>query len=175
MSLDRPLSTLELTALGIILKRGPCLAHAVVNEFAGSQTFAYRSGAGSIYPLLKRLHEAGLLECDKKHYTISEAGIQALRTWILPPFNSMDVSTNLDALRSRTYFLRLLEPSEIDLFTSTAIAELEQVLLSCQTDLETYRKTGDRFSEFAMLGAVRETEARIAWMREVQSALGRKL
>ena len=144
----------------------------MVNEFAGSQTFAYRSGAGSIYPLLKRLHEAELLELVGKKYTISQRGIEALKTWIRPPFDVTDFSTTLDALRSRTYFLKLLTPPEIVEFTLHAIEGFQILLSQCQETLVAYQKTGDRFSELAMLGAVRETEARINWMREVQEAFG---
>lgn len=169
--MDRPLSALELTALGIVLKRGPCLAHAVVSEFSGSQTFAYRSGAGSIYPLLTRLTQAGLLGYAEKRYTLTDEGREALRTWIRPPFDGKDFSTNLDVLRSRVYFLRLLSPQEIEEFLTEAIGGLRTLLTECEGDLDGYRKRGDPFSELAMLGAVRETEARIAWLEEVRMRL----
>ncbi|RYG34508.1 PadR family transcriptional regulator [bacterium] len=170
MPLDRPLSTLESTALGIISKRGPCLAHAVVMEFAGSQTLAYRSGAGSIYPLLKRLTDAGLLRCEGREYSLTEAGRFALREWLLPSSGGLEVSSNLDALRSRTYFLKLLEPFEVGEFIDRALEGLARLLLSSQAAMQGYRDSGDRFSELAMLGAVRETEARIAWLEEVKEA-----
>jgi len=172
VSLDRPLSPLEFTALGIILKRGPCVAHEVVKEFQGSQTFAYRSGAGSVYPLLKRLQGAGLLVCEKRRFTLSEEGRQALRNWLRPPFEDVSFSTNLDLLRSRTYFLRLLSPTEIKEFVRYAIEGLSAVLKDCESTVESYRKSGDLFSELAMRGAVRETEARIDWLREVGKRLG---
>lgn len=165
--MDRPLTTLELTVLGVVLKRGPCVAHAVVNEFSNSQTLAYRSGAGSIYPLLKRLHEAGLVEYDGKQYTISEAGIQEMRRWIMPPH---EFSTNLDDLRSRIYFLRLLSPSEVQIFFENVLKELESLLERCRKDQEGYQRLGDPFSSLAILGAVRETEARIAWVNEIREA-----
>lgn len=171
MSLDRPLSTLELTALGIILKRGPCLAHAVVTMFASSQTYAYRSGAGSIYPLLKRLASAGYLQESKRQYTITEAGKEAIRTWVKPPFEPGDFSTTLDTFRSRAYFLTLLNPSEIDEFTTRTLEGLNELLVECNQALQEQRDSGDRFGELAMLGAVRETQARIMWMSEVRRAL----
>lgn len=169
--MDRSLSALELTALGIVLKRGPCVAHAVVNEFAGSQTFAYRSGAGSIYPLLNRLTKAGLLQFEAKRYTLTEEGREALRTWIRPPFDDKDLSTNLDVLRSRVYFLKLLSPLEIEEFLAEAIRGLHKLREKCEEDLQSYIQRGDPFSELAMLGTVRETEARIAWLKEVRQRL----
>lgn len=171
MSLDRPLSTLELTALGIVLKSGPCLAHAVVTMFASSQTYAYRSGAGSIYPLLKRLASAGYLQESKRQYIITEAGKEAIRAWVKPPFEPSDFSTTLDTFRSRAYFLTLLSPSEIDEFTAKTLEGLNGLLVECSQALEAQRDSGDRFGELAMLGAVRETQARIMWMSEVRHAL----
>jgi len=78
---NRELSTLELTALGVVWKQGPCTAYAVMREFAGSQTLAYRSGAGSIYPLLKRLRGVGLLSEGEGKLRITSAGIERLRAW----------------------------------------------------------------------------------------------
>ncbi|HTQ08801.1 MAG TPA: PadR family transcriptional regulator [Fimbriimonadaceae bacterium] len=169
--MNRRLSALELTALGVILKRGPCNANSVIREFADSRTLAYRSGAGCIYPLLKRLAEAGLLRCAGKMYTITEAGTAALRAWIKPPFAPLDFATNLDEIRSRAYFLRVLSPDEVREFAAEATKGLEGLLESCRETLRDYQESGDRFSEFAMLGAVRETEARIAWLQELREAV----
>ncbi|MBN9500387.1 MAG: hypothetical protein BGO01_17230 [Armatimonadetes bacterium 55-13] len=171
MSLDRPLSTLEMTALGIILKSAPCNAHAVLINFANSKTSAYRSGAGSIYPLLKRLTDASYLSLENKKYSLTESGLQAIREWILPPFGPNDISTNLDVLRSRVYFLKLLTPPEIKAFLDESRSNLQALLQDCQEITASYQTSGDRFSELAMLGAVRETEARIAWIEEIAQAL----
>jgi DNA-binding PadR family transcriptional regulator len=167
VGLDRPLSALELTALGIVLKRGPCLAHSVVNEFAGSQTFAYRSGAGSIYPLLRRLTDANLLHLQAKRYTLTDEGREVLRQWLRGPFDAGHFTTSLDELRSRAYFLRLLTREEAIAFAESALLGLHGLLVQCQETVEAYRATGDRFSQLAMQGAVRETEARIAWMTDL--------
>lgn len=172
MELGRPLSTLEFTVLGVILKRGPCVANAIVNEFVDSQTLVYRSGAGSIYPLMKRMHAAGLLSCEKKKYAITEEGVEALRQWIIPAEGLGKISTNLDVLRSRVYFLKLLSESEIEHFFTDAIAGLEITLSSSIESMKYYHGSGDRYSEMAMLGTIRETEARIAWIKEIRESLG---
>jgi len=172
VEIGRRLSALELTVLGVILKRGPCLAHAVVREFIGSQTSAYRSGAGSIYPLLKRLTAAGLLKQTRKKYTLTEAGEEALRDWLRPPFPEGDFSTSLDVIRSRAYFLKLLSPLEIVEFAEYSRAELEKLLASCQRTHRQYQELGDPFSEMAMLGAIKETEARLAWLAQLKDRFG---
>ena len=168
--MDLPLTSLEYTALGIILKRGPCVAHIVVKEFGDSHTQAYRSGAGSVYPLMKRLHEAGLLSCTHREYSLTEAGLAELKKWLQPPFDPSVISTNLDLIRSRTYFLRLLTEDEIASFIDFSQQGLHRVLEECRNSLLQFREMGDKPSEFAMLGAVRETESRIKWLEEVRSA-----
>jgi len=170
VSLDRPLSPLELTALGIILKKAPCVAHEVVKEFHGSQTFAYRSGAGAVYPLLKRLTNAGYLACEKKRFRLTEDGIEALRNWLRPPFDDLAISTNLDLLRSRAYFLKLLTPEEARDFVDYSLIELTKLLEDCHKSVRGYQASADKFSELAMMGAVRETEARIGWLNEMRAA-----
>ena len=171
--MDRPLSTLELTVLGVVLKRGPCVAHAVVSEFSGSNTFAYRSGAGSIYPLLKRMDEAGLVKTEGHNYSVTEKGIEAMRHWILASGIDQPFSTSLDDIRSRVYFLRLLGPEEIQSFLSNTLIGLQELLNRCKQSQVGYEELGDPFSKLAILGAVRETEARLAWIQEVQAILNR--
>ena len=171
MSLDRPLSNLEFTALGIVFRKGSCLAHAVVSEIAESQTYAFTSGAGSIYPLLKRLHLAGLLAEVNRKYSITEAGTQVLRNWLKPSTNGEEFSPTLDTIRSQVTFLQLLAPSEQEEFASRTMERLNVLLERCSQTLERHRDAGDRIGELAALGAVRETQARIMWMSEVKHAL----
>jgi DNA-binding PadR family transcriptional regulator len=171
MAIDRPLSQLELTVLGVVMKRGRCVAHAVVSEFASSQTWAYRSGAGAIYPLLKRLTRAGLLDLSGRSYSISTLGIEALRNWVRPPFRAESFWTSLDEIRSRAYFLKLLSTQEIEEFLVSADNGLNDLLAECRSTLDAQRASGDTFGELAMLGAVRETEARIRWIAELRQGL----
>ena len=168
VNLDRPLSTLELTTLGIVYKKGPCVANAVVTEIAESKVYAFTSGAGSIYQLLKRLHAAGLLLQSQRRYSLSEFGIQALRTWLRPPFEADEFSPTLDPIRSRVTFLGLLSQSELDEFTSKTMEGLNLLLDQCSQDLDAHRDAGDKIGELALLGAVRETQARIMWISEVR-------
>lgn len=170
----RPLTPLELTALGIIYKQTKVIAHDVVQHFANSQSLSYRSGAGSIYPLLKRLAKRGYLRSTRRAYEIEPIGIEALRDWLTPPFSREDISANLDLLRSRVYFLKILDESERKAFVGAAIERLEQLREECLAVLEANEASGDAFSACAMLGAVRETEARISWLREIEERIAQK-
>jgi len=166
--LDRRLSTLEFTVLGIILKKGPCTAYAIVGEFVGSATSAYRSGAGSVYPLLKRLKQAGILSVEagkrEQRYLLTEHGHEALRQWF--DLGMEDVSCCLDAIRSRAYFLKVLPIDQQIQFLEAAQRHLNALLKTCELQVEAYAKAGDPYSEMAMKGAVLETKARLKWVRE---------
>ncbi|HVT14379.1 MAG TPA: PadR family transcriptional regulator [Fimbriimonadaceae bacterium] len=170
MALARKLSPLELTVLGVLSKRGPCTAYAVMSEFAGSATSFYRSGAGSIYPLLRRLAKAGILDVTDagrgdKHYSLSSRGYEELRNWFLLGVGGEDFSSSLDLLRSRTYFLKVLSSTEREAFFDKAIQGLRLLLESCISGREEYERRGDPFSAMAMEGAVIETRARIRWVK----------
>jgi DNA-binding PadR family transcriptional regulator len=175
MPLDRKLSTLEQTALGIIYKRGPCKAYFVLSEFANSQNATYTSGAGSVYPLLKRLEEGGLishsLDGEHKLYSLTPAGLEALRGWFDLEGDHSAVSCCLDTLRSRAYFLKVLGDSQRKAFLEAVLSSLNRLLAQSRKQVAHYRKSGDEFSELAMEGAVLETQARIRWVKKLAEAM----
>ncbi len=157
--------------MGVVLKRGPCVAYAVVKEFAESRTKHYRSGAGSVYPLMKRLTDSGLLALEAKKYSITEAGKQTLADWLTGPLCKSDFYCGLDELRSRAYFFKLVGLESAASFVEHGLEGLGDLLEHCNETLESYRMSGDKFSELAMRGAVLETEARIQWMTEMREEL----
>ncbi len=172
MSLDRRLSTLEYTVLGILWKKGGATAYAVTQEFAHSQTTAYRSGAGSIYPLLKRLAKAGLLTGGKdKTYRLTDRGVEELRVWYRSPLHQEDFSSLLDPLRSRVYFLAVLPPKERRGYFEAALSGLKMLEAECLHMLERYEAAGDPFSTIAAEGSLIETRARISWLKKVRKGL----
>ena len=165
--LDRKLSTLEFTVLGIVNKKGPCTGYSVLQEFAASKSSYYRSGAGSIYPLLKRLVKAGLLEAGgDKRLSITPAGVASLKEWFSPE----DASCSFDAIRSRLYFLAALSPGERLEWVEGQLQSLRRLLDSLEAEVDEYKRY-DFFSGLAMQGTVVETEARIKWLEGVEEEL----
>jgi DNA-binding PadR family transcriptional regulator len=140
-------------------------------EFATSQNLAFRSKAGSIYPLMTRLTQAGLLMNEGRKYRLAPAGMDELTAWVRAPFSADQVSTNLDLLRSRMYFLDVLDKAEVDGFLDYAESELKLLLERVQALVDEHRKIGDYYGELATIGAVKETEARIAWIQAVRERL----
>ncbi len=171
VGLGRELTPLEHTVLGILLRLGPCRAHAVVLEFSSSSTLAFRSKAGSIYPLMKRLAKAGFVNYADKRYRLAPAGRRALQEWLRPPLDEGEVSTNLDTLRTRFYFMEVLTKDEVFSYLDFVETELGHMLSKLESTKRLHVELGDRFGELAIIGAFKETEARISWIREVRKLL----
>lgn len=170
---------LELTVLGIVWKKKDCTAYAIMREFSSSPSSYYRASAGAIYPLVHRLEKRTLLKASagnrgRRHhmtYAITRTGVATLRHWLTPPLPEGSAAITFDPLRTRTYFLAALEPSQRHDFAVHAKAELEQQLTIVKAEVDRYHQAGDQLSALAMEGAVYVIRARIAWMTDV----GKKL
>jgi len=162
--------------MGVLWKRGPCTAYTVIREFAESRSAFYRSGAGSIYPLLSRLRRAGFVQAAPGRgrretlYTLTETGVEKLREWFRIGSGDPDFTCAADPLRSRAYFLAVLAPAERLRFVTDALHGLGTLLSQCENDVAAYRAAGDEFSAMAMAGSVVETRARIRWLQEIRRA-----
>ncbi len=173
MPLDRRLSTLEFTVLGILWKTGGATAYAVTQEFSQSETSAYRSGAGSIYPLLNRLDKAGLVESAGKgeDFTLTPEGLETLQSWYQAPLPDEGFTCLLDPMRSRIYFLRSVPPDQRDTFIKEALDGMKLLAAKCERLLESFKAHGDEFSILATEGTLSETKARIKWLKKIKAEM----
>jgi DNA-binding PadR family transcriptional regulator len=173
----RELSELEGCVLGLIWKHGPTTAYAVRKELLASPSSHWSASAGAIYPLLERMHKRRLVAAkagargDRSHtsYELTNAGVSALSAWLSPTLEYDIISVAPDPLRTRLYFLRALPAARRNTFLKKARAKLAEYLREIEN-----APTGDEFDELANRGALRATEARIAWLDDVQQALARK-
>ena len=173
------LTDLELTVLGIVWKKAPCTAYAIMREFAGSPSSYYRGSAGTIYPLARRLEKRGHLESAagmrgrRPHvtYELSRTGLAALRRWLAPPLPDAAAAITLDPLRTRAYFLKALTPDQRLAFATDAQERLREQLIVVNAECARYQKEGDAFSALAMDGARHVIRARINWMANLRKHL----
>ena len=123
------LSELEGASLAIIAELGPCTAYSVKEAFRASSSSYWSGSAGAIYPLVKRMHQGGLLATEpsmsgKRHstlYTLSRHGRAALDAWLEDADQA--ASLGFDPLRTRLVFAALYPPGALDGFlTRTLIA-----------------------------------------------------
>jgi DNA-binding PadR family transcriptional regulator len=169
------MTELEHCALGVIWQRGPCTAYAVRNEFAKSPSAYWSASSGSIYPVIKRLLAAGLIEAQtltdgrrvSRALQVTTAGLDALRLWI-EEIDRAATSATYDPIRTRMLFLDAL----------TASAEREAVLdkaaeetKSRLAELKATARSDEPMEMIAMLGAVYELKARLEWLQEIRPQL----
>jgi len=176
----RVLSELEGVCLGLVRKHEPCTAYLVRQELKAAPSSHWQASAGSVYPLLTRLEDEGLVvtTSDKadgrgrKLLRITRQGRASLKKWLLAGASSEPISSLTDPIRSRTFFLDVLSAAQQATYLDELIAEMERYLEKTNDHLSKMSETEDSCGYFGALGAVRITEARLGWLRDVQKALG---
>jgi DNA-binding PadR family transcriptional regulator len=175
----RKLSELEGVSLGIIFKRQLCTAYELRSELKKAPSSHWRASAGSVYPLLARLEQDGLISSTsdendgrgRKLIQISAAGRRALRNWVLTGVEMEHVSSVTDPLRSRTFFLDVLSDVKQTEFIDRLLKEMQEYLSATTTHLNEISAERDLYDYLGALGAVKITEARLEWLREVRAQL----
>ena len=176
---SRKLTILEATALGIIWKRKGCSAYDVMVEFSSSLAAQFKSRAGSVYPLIKRLASDGLIEGrdakrgnqSKSIYKITPTGRKLLGGWLSDPVSSAESGLLADPIRTRIYFLGILPPAKRQAFLDAAAAQMKLQLESAKVAMREFQDDGNTFAVLAMKGALRITRARIAWLAEIRDEI----
>lgn len=131
----RELSELECFVLGLVWQIGPCTPYVVRKCMLDSPSTQWSGSAGSIYPLMRRLHDYGCLSVkqeatgQRKHktYAITPAGLKVLKRWIGPPMGDEVRTVTYDPLRSRARFLGALSRGEQLAWLEAALEVLEEV------------------------------------------------
>lgn len=169
LSADLELSDMEGAALGLIASEGPVTSYAVVRAFAASPSEFWSGSAGAVYPLMRRLAARDLIAGREgaqgrrkaTWYTITPAGSDALKTWLLDADRAAGMG--FDPLRTRLAFAALM-----------TIAE-RQVLLE-----EVTRRTA-ALAEVGEPGETAEArvlhqswiDMRLAWLKRLVTPTGR--
>jgi DNA-binding PadR family transcriptional regulator len=98
-------------ALLALLSAQPMTGYDVTKRFDGSVGYMWQAPHSQIYPELRRMEEAGLLEAEelprgsramKRRYSLTEAGLAELRRWIADP---PAYGPERDVARLRTAYL----------------------------------------------------------------------
>jgi DNA-binding PadR family transcriptional regulator len=175
---ERSLTDLEAVTLAYILRRAPCTPYEVRRSFEKSTTTRFSSSAGSIYPLIKRLHERGLLTIKDtqsdgrgtRRYSVTRVGRNRVRDWITG-LNHPEMIGMYDPIRSRLLNLTLLPKAQ-------RVPWLEKMieLLKRQEDVirkyEEQEFVGDkRLYEIAQVAMRKESQLRLSWLQLSLKAL----
>ena len=115
---DRALTELEGAALGVVVRDGPCTSYVVKEMFRGSPSEFWSGSAGSIYPLMRRLEERGLVASKRgstgrrghKVYRSTAEGRRVFRRWLTDAERAAGMG--FDPLRTRLVFFNQLSPQD---------------------------------------------------------------
>lgn len=178
---QRDLTDLEAVTIAYILRRAPCTPYAVRCAFEKSTTTRFSSSAGSIYPLIRRLHQRGLLAVTEnasdgrgsKWYSVTSAGRREVRKWITGLHDPTLIGI-YDPIRSRLLNLSLLPKA-------AQTKWLERMIELVERQKEVIRKyeqqefVGDqRLYEISRDAAWQENSLRLSWLRRALTTIKEK-
>lgn len=173
----RILSELEGVCLGLVRKHGPCTAYKVRQQLKVAPSSHWRASAGSVYPLLHRMEDEALIvktaDSDdgrgRQLIRITRQGRAELKRWLLAGTAQELISSMTDPVRSRLFFLDVLNAAQRPAYLAELVAEMESYLGKTKDHLNTLSVDDDPCAYLGSLGAVKVAEARLEWLREVVS------
>jgi len=175
----RKLSELEGVSLGIVGKYEPCTAYRVRSELKKSPSTHWQASAGSLYPLLTRLEEEGIVATKpdksdgrgRKLLKVTTRGRKSLKEWVAKGADETHISSVTDPIRSRMFFLDVLSPAKQRTYLAELISLMEKHLSETRTHLDEVSESGDVYGYLGSLGAMKVVEARLDWLKVVQRRL----
>lgn len=168
---------LEQCVLAVIWRTAGATAYQVRKVFQSSLTATWRASTGAIYPILRRLAEAGLVDerpvagskRNARLLTITKAGEAALRSWLVDESDWIAAPV-ADPMRTRSQVLALLGGQKasaiIEKWRTTSTSALNHV----EQRLEDYRLEGNEVETLAHRGTQLQLLARLEWLEELAAA-----
>jgi DNA-binding PadR family transcriptional regulator len=180
MAKRRHLSELECFTLGLVWQIGPCTPYVIRKWMLDSPSTQWSGSAGAIYPLVRRLEGYGLLRArqeatgrrNHETYSITQAGLKALKQWIGPPLADEAVTVAYDPLRSRARFLGTLTRRQQLAWLEAALDVLDVVGARVKEWEALYTGDDEFLRLIARTGQI-DVQSRRRWVRETIARLGR--
>jgi DNA-binding PadR family transcriptional regulator len=172
------MTELEGAVLGVIWSLGPITSYGVLQRFSASTTRGWSSSTGAIYPAIKRLTRAGLVEStpelqdrrSTRRLAITETGKSALRDWIMALEDWMGGAA-VDPVRTRMNYIGILSRAQQLALVEKARGNARSAL----SELESFvpDPTGHHREGVAIAarGARADVEARIKWLDQARTLL----
>ncbi len=173
------LSLLERMALGVVFSKAPCTRYAIRRVFLDSPSSHWSGSAGAIYPLVARLESRRLLRSAAARgdgratrlYSLTPAGLKALRHWLAGPLTPEDASVPFDPLRARIFFLDALPPDDQQRLLAAAAAALADSLRAAEEHLQRDDVNAHPSARLGALGALAAARARADWITSITTQL----
>ena len=157
----------EGTLLALVARAEPITAYQIAKVYEESPVSNFNTSKGKIYPMIKRLREAGLLRARSvkgdargtERLETTSKGRQAIRTWIkdIRPSHLLPE----DPLRTKVQSFDLLSREE----RIEWVSELKVELLQKLEQLEQYgREVTVPYQELVHENAMRSLRSRMDWL-----------
>lgn len=175
------LSELEMQVLGVVWLDGPCTAYHVRELFRKSPSPRYSGSAGAIYPLFRRLEQAGYViskvgrqgKRSKREFRLTRRGMTTFKKW-LREVPDIEAAVIHDPLRSRVRFLAALPADQARDVIDEALRKVRAKLPDYVVSPDRKQGSDQPFLDLAVRNAVLVTKARIRWLEEVQRKLAKR-
>jgi DNA-binding PadR family transcriptional regulator len=101
------------------ISQKPCHGYEILQEIDDKTEGAWRPGAGSIYPILKKLMQSGYIKsddklgADRRVYSITPKGLESLKE-----DEKMFLNSGQKWMAMRRLFIELIEPDQLARFLS---------------------------------------------------------
>ncbi len=172
-------SELEQAVLGVVWLHQPCTAYQVRKIFAQSISSHWSGSAGSIYPLLRRLEDQGVVKSAAREgdsrgtllYKVTRRGAGKLKAWLKPPLPSAEHLLTMDPLRVRVRFFDAISPKQRMAVVVDARAKLASHLALARELAKAAERQGDTHLHLAHRSGILSIRAQIAWLREVEATV----
>ena len=179
-ALDRELTVLEYMVLGLISIH-PQSGYSIIVTFE-SGLYRWSSSPGSVYPILKRLEQQGLLDSElevvyetrpRKMYNLTPLGQKMLVEWLRRPLTIHEVTTERDIVMKKFLFIeKLFTPSEIFAWLDNYQQETEMHLLTLDIPSDPEFRSLDTPHQQLIIQAIRmEMEMQLKWIKMAQRHL----
>ena len=171
-------SELECLILGFIAL-GATSGYAMRKALQGMKGNRWSVESGSIYRALRRLELDGMVEVTGRvgipnrqriEYRLSSVGQVVLQSWLERTPEEEEFRHINDPIRTRSYFLELLEPSLRLQTVRTWIVENKKVLEVLKAESVLHQDVHD-MPAYALRSLLWQAEARHDWLRKIQDHL----
>jgi DNA-binding PadR family transcriptional regulator len=116
----------------------PCYGYEILQDIDSKTSGAWRPGAGSVYPILKKLVADGYIKADegpkgedRKVYSITQKGVEALKE-----DEKLFLNSGQKWMAMRSLFIELIQPEQLMRFMSDGIKsqfELTQEIIESRS------------------------------------------
>lgn len=174
MGTSGPYSELEYLILAMV-GEGITSGYAMRKEMNRMRGGRWSAESGSVYRVLRRLEKDNLLKearrvgvpnRERTEYELTPHGDALLHSWLTFPPDRTEMAFLVDPIRTRSYFLARLKPSEQQRVVKSWLQESKQFLTDLQRDLDN-APVKDPISQAGYYNLLWLGQARHEWLKKL--------